>query len=256
MPAMPHAALVRGLPSHAAPVPVSPPVGWFGTAAIFGSAAVLLWLVTHGLIPAAQAATGIEPILLWFALAGLLFFAPLLAAGGLMLVMEVPASGAALWRDRLRFRPLTGGDWLWGLSGLAAVGVLSGASMAVLRSATGELSLHPPFLTMEPLAGGRWWILAAWAPFFLVNILGEEFLWHAVLLPRQEAALGRWAWVAGGLGWLAMHAAFGPAILVTLWPATFITCYVVQRRQNTWLGVLIHAGINGPGFVAVALGWV
>jgi len=34
----------------------------------------------------------------------------------------------------------------------------------------------------------------------------------------------------------------------------FIQSYVVQRRKNTWVGVVIHGGINGPGFLAIAFG--
>ena len=58
------------------------------------------------------------------------------------------------------------------------------------------------------------------------------------------------------IGWLLFHAPFGPVILATLAPTVFIIPYVVQRRQNTWTGVVVHAGLNGPGFVAVALGMV
>ena len=111
-------------------------------------------------------------------------------------------------------------------------------------------------LAMEPLAPGRYWILAAWLPFFAVNILGEEVLWHGLLLPRQETAFGRRAWLVSGLGWLVFHVPFGPVILLTLWPTVFIIPYAVQRRQNTWIGVVVHAGLNGPGFLAVAFGLV
>jgi len=34
----------------------------------------------------------------------------------------------------------------------------------------------------------------------------------------------------------------------------FIQSYVVQRRKNTWVGVVIHGGINGPGFLTIAFG--
>ncbi|HDP94675.1 MAG TPA: hypothetical protein ENN40_04860 [Candidatus Aminicenantes bacterium] len=29
---------------------------------------------------------------------------------------------------------------------------------------------------------------------------------------------------------------------------------VVQWRQNSWIGVILHAVVNGPGFIAIALG--
>jgi hypothetical protein len=148
------------------------------------------------------------------------------------------------------------GDWLWGLAALGLIVLLTGSTLAILRAVNPEVRLHPSFLSMEPLGPGRLWVLAAWAPFFAVNILGEEALWHGVLLPRQEVAFGRRAWLVSGLGWLLFHIPFGPVILLTLWPTVFIIPYVVQRRQNTWTGVVVHAGLNGPGFLAVAFGLV
>ena len=41
-------------------------------------------------------------------------------------------------------------------------------------------------------------------------------------MPRQEMALGRWAWLANGIGWMLFHVAFGGAIFVALWPIVFI----------------------------------
>src|SRR5215510_4699098 len=43
----------------------------------------------------------------------------------------------------------------------------------------------------------RYWILGAWLPFFVLNIVGEEFTWRGVALPRQEAAFGG-SGLAGG----------------------------------------------------------
>lgn len=71
---------------------------------------------------------------------------------------------------------------------------------------------------------------------------------------RQEAVFGRWAWLANGAGWSLFHVAFGGAVFVALWPILFILPYVVQRRRNTWIGVIVHASPNGPGFLAVAFG--
>lgn len=232
------------------------PFGWGRTALVFGGAAALLWLATRVLLPAIQSATGWEPLVVWFVAGGLGFFLPLALLGLAMIGAERRPNGVRLWQDRLWFHGMNRGDWLWGLAGLGLVYALCGGSMLALRVVHGSLAIHPPFLETEPLSAGRWWILAAWIPFFLINILGEELLWHGVLLPRQKVALGRHAALASGLGWLGMHAAFGLPILLTLWPATFIIPYVVQRRRNTWLGVLIHAGLNGPGFLTVALGLV
>lgn len=231
-----------------------PPLAWGGTLLLFGGAALLLFAATHGVIPALAARTATEPVLLWFAAAGLGVFAPLLLAGWALLRREAARTWPEVWRERLRFRPMTTGDWAWSLAGLTLIGLLGTGSLALLRLLWSDVQLHPSFLTLAPLGPGRYWILAAWLPFWALNILGEEVLWRGVVLPRQEAAFGRWAWLSNGAGWLVFHTAFGAAILLALWPILFILPYVVQRRRNSWIGVTIHAGVNGPGFLAVAFG--
>src|SRR5206468_7202939 len=96
-----------------------------------------------------------------------------------------------------------------------------------------------PFLLFKTGGPGRYWILSAWLPFFVLNIAGEEFVWRGVVLPRQEVAFGRRAWLVNGLLWLLFHAAFPWQVLVTLVPITLILPYVVQRRRSTWAGVII-----------------
>lgn len=233
---------------------IAPGWGVVPAARLFAAAALLLLVVTKGPIPAVAARTGIEPVLLWFVLGSLGVFLPLVVTAYVLLRMEGVSRARLL--ERLRFRRLTGDDWWWTLGGMVAIALLSGVSLACLRMFSDAVRLHPSFMTMEPLAPGRYWVLTVWLPFWVLNILSEEILWRGVLLPRQEAALGRAAWLVNGAGWLAFHVAFGPVILLTLWPITFILPYVVQRTRNSSTGVLIHAGLNGPGFLAVAFGLV
>ena len=229
------------------------PFGWLPTLAFFGAAGALLYVATHGAIPALTRATGVEPVLWWFLVGGLGVFAPLAIAGVVLLRGE--GAGVA-WRDRLWLRRMDRGDWLWALGALVVIGALSGVVHALLLALVDDADLSPAFLTLEPLGPGRYRILGAWLPFWLLNILGEELVWRGVLLPRQEAALGGRAWLANALGWTLFHVAFGWQLVLTLLPILLILPWVVQRRRNAWIGVLIHAGLNGPGFLAVALGLV
>jgi membrane protease YdiL (CAAX protease family) len=96
---------------------------------------------------------------------------------------------------------MNGGDWLWAVGGLAAVGVLTGGIGAALQTLQDGNNLHPSFMAFEPLGPGRYWILSAWLPFFALNIVGEEFVWRGVVLPRQEVAFGgRLGWSMGSCG--------------------------------------------------------
>jgi membrane protease YdiL (CAAX protease family) len=109
-------------------------------------------------------------------------------------------------------------------------------------------------MAFEPLGPGRYWILGAWLPFFVLNIIGEEFVWRGVILPRQEVAFGGRAWLVNGILWLLFHAAFPWQVLLTLLPITLILPYVVQRRRSTWSGIVIHGGFGAVGFLVLAFG--
>ena len=86
--------------------------------------------------------------------------------------------------------------------------------------------------------------------------MGEEIIWRGVMLPRQEVVFGKWTWLFHGTGWAIFHVAFGWLLLVTLLPILYVQSYAVQKRKNSWIGVVIHAGINGPGFLAISFGLV
>lgn len=231
------------------------PFGLWQTAVIFGGAGLLLFAVTQSLIPAMAERTTIEPIYLWFLCAGIGLFGPLLVVTLLILHAEGALRRPGLWRERLRFRPMDKDDWAWSLGALVTIAILAAICVRVITFLSGARpDLHPSFLRFEPLGPGRYGVLVAWIPFFIVNILGEEILWRGVLLPRQEVAMGRRAWLIHGAGWLLLHVSFGPTILLVLAPTTFILPYVAQRRRNSWTGVVIHGGLNGPAFLAIAFG--
>lgn len=145
-------------------------------------------------------------------------------------------------------------DWFWSVGSIFIIGVLSFLIIKVLESLIGNVENQPPFMYFEPLTPGRYWILLIWFPYWLLNILGEEILWRGVILPRQELVFGKNTWLINGLFWGIFHIAFGWQLLITLLPILFIQSFVVQRRQNTWIGVVIHGGINGPSFLAIAFG--
>jgi membrane protease YdiL (CAAX protease family) len=76
-----------------------------------------------------------------------------------------------------------------------------------------------------------------------------------VLLPRKEVRYGASARQLNAVLWGLFHLAFGPGNLLVLIPPLILVPLIVQRPRNIWLAVLLHAGLSGPGFVALALGF-
>jgi membrane protease YdiL (CAAX protease family) len=219
---------------------------------LFGVPAVLPWLVTTQLLPV-LVARGWEPHLAWF-LSGALVLAPLLAAALLGAWIALPEPSLSAILKHLRVRRLSANELR--LAGLALI--LTIAAMAALQllnvSVWPGLPPHPPFMAVRPLEAAQYYILALWLPFFVLNIVGEELWWRGFIQPRQEPVFRAGTWVIQGLLHGAFHFSFGLGVMLILWPALFSIPWAIQRTQNTSVGMLVHAGVNGPAFLAVALG--
>lgn len=231
-------------------------LGFLDSFAIYIPAALLMYFMTKFLIPYLSETTGQETILFWFIVAGLGIFLPLIITGLLILKAEGFPISKQTWIERLRFRRITKKDILWSLAGLVLVGLFSGLIMKGLELLIGKFDHSPAFMTFEPLTKGRYWLLLVWVPYWILNILGEEFLWRGVMLPRQEIEFGKYTWLIHGFGWGLFHIAFGWQLLITLIPLIFIQSYIVQRTKNSWIGVIMHGGLNGPSFIAICFGLI
>lgn len=231
-------------------------LGFLGSLAIYVPAAILMYCLTKYLILYLSNVTGQETILFWFIVAGLGIFLPLIITGLLILKSEGLRISKNTWITRLRFRKITKRDLIWSLIGLILVGLFSGLIMKVLELLIGKFDHSPAFMSFEPLSKGRYWLLLVWFPYWILNILGEEFLWRGVMLPRQEVAFGKYTWIIHGFGWGMFHIAFGWQLLITLIPLLFIQSYIVQRTKNSWVGVIMHGAINGPSFIAICFGLI
>jgi len=232
------------------------PLGLFHSYTIYFSATLLMFVLTKYAIPYLSTITGQETILFWFIVAGLGIFTPLILTGIFLLKFEGYKLSKSTITERLRFKKLTKQDVLWSVGGLILVMAISGGLMKLIELVVGRIDTSPPFMAFEPLSQGRYWLLAVWGPYWILNILGEEFLWRGVMMPRQEVVFGKNTWIIHGIGWGLFHIAFGWQLLITLIPLIFIQSYIVQKTKNSWVGVIMHGGINGPSFIAIALGLI
>ncbi len=144
--------------------------------------------------------------------------------------------------------------WLWILPFLVASVVWDTA----LKTYVSDLAVSVlPFLAEPPGYGfeaifeskgilarlvGAWWFFALIVVFLVFNsVLGEEFLFRGVLLPKMEGVFGRWSWVANGVlfglyhvhqPWSIVESAIGGACFLAL-PS--------RRLGSTWIGVIVHS---------------
>jgi membrane protease YdiL (CAAX protease family) len=222
----------------------------------FGGATALFVAVQYG-IPHLNQNYGVAPLIGWWLTSGIMVFALFVGA---FLAARHRANAKSLREIllALNIRSLDKTDTRWAFGGLLGVVVLTGIVVAVFDKLF-SLNLlsqdsYASFLRMEKLKPEEYWLFLAWLPYFFFNIVGEELMWRGYLLPRQAAALGRYAWILNGVLWAIFHVGIGWRIAIVILPIEFIVPYVVQKRRNTWLGIIIHGLYNGSGFVMVALG--
>lgn len=108
-------------------------------------------------------------------------------------------------------------------------------------------NILPTFFGVE--TEGTLWLLGFWLCWMMINIGGEELLWRGYALPLQERFFGRFAWLINGLCWNMIIHAFMPWNMLTLLPISLTIPYLVQKYQNTWIGIYIHGFGNLLVFV-------
>lgn len=175
-------------------------------------------------------------------------------------------TGETAFASRFRFNRLSGKTWLIIVGGFIVVQALE----LVLSPTRRILAGFPPFSVppttpelFHPLlriedglttffgvaVEGNWWLVVFWLGWLIVNIGAEEILWRGYALPLQEKVFGKWAWLVNGLSWNLLVHMFMPWSFISLIPTTLIVPYLVQRFQNTWIGIVIHGAGNVLVFV-------
>jgi membrane protease YdiL (CAAX protease family) len=88
---------------------------------------------------------------------------------------------------------------------------------------------------------GAWWFFALFVIQVVFNtILGEEFLFRGVLLPKMEGVFGGWSWVANGIlfGFYHVHQPWG--ILGSVLSGLLYT-FPAYRYRSTWMSIILHS---------------
>jgi membrane protease YdiL (CAAX protease family) len=229
-----------------------PPIGIIASASAFAVFSILLWLTVKDVIPWLRDTFGVLPIIGWYISGTALVLVPILLYGCAMAWRELPEHSPGALKKRLRLHSMDRRDVIWVIGGLLAITTATAVILTLARYINPNFRPSPWFLQHAP--GLHAWVFAAWVPLFVSNILSEELCWRGYLLPRQEKRFGRTAWLSNGILWWLFHWSFGWQIMLTLLPITLLLPWIVQRRRNTWVGIIIHGIFNAAGFIAVATG--
>jgi len=222
--------------------------------AIFGVATVAMCAALYWAIPALMRLTNMPMIVCWFLAAGSLVLGPLFFAALLCCRWEGAAPSWRVLLARLRLQRMTAGDWLWTIGATLVSVAATAGIVAAFRYFAPDFRADLPEMRFGPLAPGEYWILLAWPPFLFFNIFGEELMWRGYMMPRQEAAHGRATWIVQAVLWSLFHVPFGWSVLLFASPLLIVLPYVVQRRRNTWIGIVMHGLFGVAGFLSKCFG--
>ena len=88
---------------------------------------------------------------------------------------------------------------------------------------------------------GAWWFFALFVIYAVFNtILGEEFLFRGVLLPRMEGVFGRGSWVANNILFGLYHVHV-PWVIPNAVLTGLLYTYPAYRYRSTWMAIILHS---------------
>ena len=234
------------------------PLGWVSSIILFLATAVILRVTHYIFVPAYTLATG-KPYLVGYLIGWISTMFMFLAASLIAYKLDGHLLEKQAFISRYRLRSLEKVDWLWTVAML----LFAALSLALLSFTQPILKTipffapHPKFpadmvdtaknLTPGVLFGmplrGQLWLIVVYFLGWLLNIVGEEFWYRGWMLPRQEIAFGKKAWIINGLMFNFQHT-FQPWNMLAMLPGSLFLSYAVQRQGKTWMSIIWHGLLN------------
>jgi membrane protease YdiL (CAAX protease family) len=223
---------------------------WFLSAAPM---AVLSYIVTPVMIPV----LALPPaIVYWIAIIIGLIWQFVLSI--LILKQEGYDLSWSVMQERMKYQkprhPVTGksSSWLflWVIPFIALSGMLqAGVGFPDLDRIVQPLIQDLPQYDLSVMATSEyedaWWILGLFLITMVFNyLLGEEFLYRGILLPKMNGVFGKWDWLANGVLFGFYHLHKPQVILSTALLFGFIFAFPSKLFQSNWMAVIIH-GVEG-----------
>ncbi len=104
---------------------------------------------------------------------------------------------------------------------------------------------------MTPAYKGAWWLLALTLLTIPFNyLLGEEFLFRGILLPKMRGVFGRWDWFFNGVFFAMYHLHKPYGIPHQILFSGLILSLPARLFRSNWIAVIIH------GTEAIVAVWI
>ena len=219
---------------------------------------IVFYFLVKVLMPYLLRTIDMNGVLLWTIIGTLFLFGPLFVLALLLMKTDGYELDWKTISARFRLKKMDNKDWLWILGGLLVCSAISGIILAVWKLSPVPLDLNElrqiSPISMRRLEGPELLIFIPMLVLFFFNYFGEEFMWRGYILPRQEAALGKYAWLVNAGLHLVFHFLFGLKALIPFAPFVLLMPYVVYKTRNTFTSIIIHALLGAPIMILVSLG--
>ncbi|TVR75243.1 MAG: CPBP family intramembrane metalloprotease [Marinilabiliales bacterium] len=219
---------------------------------------IIFWVHLNHTIPLLTMVFGLSAYAAWLISGTFLLFMPLF----ILTLLLMKSDGYSLDRktvlERLRIKRITKNDWLWIITGFLVAVVLIGliVSFLVIMPLGIDIADLKNISPIEPerLAGRERFFLLLLPLFFFFNYVGEEILWRGYILPRQEVALGNYAWIFNGVLHGVFHLSFGLLVNIVALPLLLLVPLVTYKTRNTSTAIVIHFIMGAPMQIMVVFG--
>jgi membrane protease YdiL (CAAX protease family) len=245
------------------------PLSWFPSLIAFICVAGFLYITHHFFIPWYTRTTG-HPYFVGYLLGWIINVTTIFIAALVAYRLEGNKPDLNSLSERFRLKKISGRDWFWtAVVLLVVIATYFGLGFTSKWLASCKvLAPHPDWppelgpkgvsnLEQGVLFGmnlkDKWWILIVYFMGWIFNIIGEEFWYRGWMLPRQEVAFGKLAWLMNGAIFTFQHW-MQPWNFLAILPGALFMSYVIQLRKNTWIGIIQHGLINLGLFIHVLRG--
>jgi membrane protease YdiL (CAAX protease family) len=102
----------------------------------------------------------------------------------------------------------------------------------------GEVLQQPGIAT---LLAGDWGFVGLFLLMAVFNIIGEEFIFRGVLLPKANGVFGKWDWVAISVLFGFYHVHQPWMMIGAILFASVALAFPAKRYRSTWMPIIIHS---------------